>query len=457
MSRDKAVEKTSATAPTRLQMRIAILVLAVGALGARLAAMTGSDDPNYALSAADSTFLGDLQQRAVLYFLDHSDDHTGLAQDRAPASGLPGKAPASVAATGFELTALCIADSHGWLLPGEARDRIDQTLRFATDHLQQEHGWFYHFVDPRSGKRAWKSEVSTIDTALFLQGMLFAREYLGDPETIALVNRIYGRIDWKWALNGALTLSHGWLPETGFIPYRWDSYSELMGMYLLGIGASKQPLPPESWEAWRRGPRAQYDGQTYLRGGPLFTHQYSHAWFDFCDVHDAFADYWQNSTEATLAQRAWCASQSSRFHHWSRDMWGLTASDSARGYVAWGTPGGDGNGTDGTLVPCAPGGSLPFAPRECLADLRRMRDTGPAAVWGRYGFADAFNPETGWVSPDVIGIDDGITLVMAENLRSGLVWHKFMRAPEVRRGMQLAGFLPNTTRVAATLAVAGVH
>ena len=459
MSRDKAGQKTNVPASKPLQRTVAILVLAIVALGVWLPAVAGADSSNYALSSADSAFLADLQQRAVLYFLDHSDDHTGLAQDRAPANGLPGTAPASVAATGFNLTALCIADSHGWLLPGEARDRINQTLRFATDHLQQEHGWFYHFVDQRSGRRAWQSEVSTIDTALFLQGMIFAREYMHDPETIALVNRIYGRIDWRWALHGALTLTHGWFPETGFIPYRWDSYSELMGMYLLGIGASKQPLPPESWEAWRRGPRAEYDGQSYLRGGPLFTHQYSHAWFDFCDVHDAFADYWQNSTEATLAQRAWCASQSSRFHHWSRDMWGVTASDSAHGYTAWGEPDGDGGGggTDGTLVPCAPGGSLPFAPRECLTALRRMREIGGAAVWGRYGFADAFNPETGWVSPDVIGIDNGIILIMAENLRSGLVWRKFMRAPEVQRGMALAGFLPNRQRMTATLAVAGVH
>jgi hypothetical protein len=195
-------------------------------------------------------------------------------------------------------------------------------------------------------------------------------------------------------------------------------------------------------------------GRTYIEGGPLFTHQYAQAWFDFRGRRDAYADYWQNSVDATLAQRAWSTAQHDRFPHWSSELWGLTASDSVRGYVAWGTPlptkAGD-DISDGTLVPCAPGGSLPFAPEECLTALRRMREVGGARVWGRYGFVDAFNPHTGWASPDVIGINVGITLVMAENLRSGLVWRTFMRAPEVQRGMRLAGFSRGTPSEASSV------
>jgi hypothetical protein len=216
-----------------------------------------------------------------------------------------------------------------------------------------------------------------------------------------------------------------------------------MGLYLLGIGAPHRPLPAETWDAWRR-PRAEYAGHNFIQGGPLFTHQYAQAWFDFRDRRDAYADYWQNSVDATLAQRAWFAKQ--RENYWSDDVWGLTASDSVLGYQAWGTPGHDAERSDGTLVPCAPGGSLPFAPRECLNTLERMRVIGGASVWGRYGFADAFNPETGWASPDVIGINVGITLIMAENLRTGMVWDTFMRAPEVQRGMQLAGFKPEQAK-----------
>lgn len=227
-------------------------------------------------------------------------------------------------------------------------------------------------------------------------------------------------------------------------------------MYLLGIGAPKQALPPESWQAWRREPLVRFSGRSFIQCSPLFIHQYAHAWFDFRGRRDAFADYWQNSVDATLAQRSWCAAQKSRFPHWSSNLWGLTASDGARGYMDWGTPGPAKDESDGTLVPCAPAGSLPFAPRECLTALRQMREIGGAAVWGRYGFADAFNPETGWVDSDVIGIDQGITLVMAENLRSGLVWRIFMLAPEVQRGMNLAGFSPMGKPEPSSLTVA-VH
>ncbi len=423
-------------------MGLLLLTATIVMVAPLLATAQRNGSAPFTLTASHNQLLDDLQRRAVLYFTEHCDPETGLARDRAPANGASAKSASSVAATGFALTAWCIADARGWTAPGEALARVRRTLRFVADHHAQERGWFYHFVDAHTGARAWESEASTIDTALFLQGALLAREYLRDAETRALVDRIYARIDWRWALNGGSTLSHGWKPETGFIPHRWDSYSEMMGMYLLGIGAPGNPLPAESWHAWSRRSTASHEGREFIQCGPLFTHQYSHGWFDFRGRRDDYADYWQNSVDATLAQRAWSAHQSRRFPFWSKDVWGLTASDGPRGYMAWGTPGHEPDQSDGTLVPCAPGGSLPFAPRECLTALERMRDIGGPAVWGRYGFADAFNPQTGWTSPDVIGIDVGITLVMAENLRSGLVWQRFMRAPEVQRGMQLAGFEP---------------
>jgi hypothetical protein len=215
----------------------------------------------------------------------------------------------------------------------------------------------------------------------------------------------------------------------------------MLGLYLLGIGAPTRALPANAWQAWQRGPVEHVGVRTFLSGAPLFVHQYTHAWFDFRGCTDGRADYWNNSVEATLAQRDWSSAMSFRFAGWSREMWGLTASDSAHGYVAWGGPADDPGRVDGTLVPSAPAGSLPFAPAECLASLKAMRKLGGDHVWKRYGFVNAFNPQTGWVSPDVIGIDLGITLLMAENFRSGFVWRHFMAADEVRRGMKLAGFV----------------
>ncbi|OIQ90390.1 hypothetical protein GALL_277280 [mine drainage metagenome] len=401
-------------------------------------ATTASPDPS--LTPADLRLLDDIQSRALVYFVDHTDPRTGLTRDRAPANGLPSSAPASIGASGFALAAWTIAVDRGWLPPEAGRREVTSTLSFLLNGADQVHGWFYHYVDVHTGRRAWHSEVSTIDTALLLQGALFAREYFRDPQITTLVDALYRRVDWTWALDGGTTLSLGWRPETGFLPYRWNTYSELLGMVLLGIGAPEHALPPSAWDAWNRGPVVRYDGITYVGAAPLFTHQYSQAFFDFRNRRDEFMNYWQNSVDATFANRAWCADQSSRFPSWSQNLWGLTSSDSAEGYRAWGGPEPDTVAPDGTLVPCAPGGSLPFAPRECLDDLEAMRRAGGSRVWGTYGFADAFNPQTGWVSSDVIAIDQGIMLLMAENLRSGLVWRTFMRAPEVQRALDLAGF-----------------
>lgn len=428
--------------PRKLRVRVVRCITALWLLAlASVAAGQPDGGAHAALSARDASFLDDLQRRAVRYFVEQRDPSTGLTLDRASVDGGIGYSPSSVAATGFGLTAWCIADARGWVPPGEALRRVRQTLRFVVEEHAQKRGWFYHFVDAATGKRVWRSEASTIDTALLLQGALMAREYLHDREVTSLVDRIYARVDWSWALNDGRTLSHGWQPETGFIEYRWDQYAEMLGLYLLGIGAPRDPLPIESWDSWRREPRVSFADRTFIQCSPLFTHQYTHAWFDFRGRRDAYADYWQNSVDATLAQRAWSAAQHTRFKFWSDDFWGLTASDSAHGYMAWGTPSpGQKDVSDGTVVPCAPGGSLPFAPAECIAALRRMREVGGPRAWGRYGFVDAFNPQTGWAAKDVIGINVGITLMMAENLRTGLVWRTFMRAPEVQRGMQLAGF-----------------
>lgn len=395
-------------------------------------------------SAEEEAFLAELQVRAVRFFTEAADPATGLVLDRVRADGRGGgpRAPSSVAATGFGLTAWCIAEHRGWLSPAELRTRVLAALRTLADGHEHERGWFYHFVDAATGRRVWKCEASTIDTALLLQGALLAREHLRDPEVDALVARIYGRVDWRWAQAGERTLVHGWCPETGFLPHRWDNYAELLGLYLLGLGApdAARALPVDAWRAWHRGPWIESGGRRFIQCGPLFTHQYAHGWFDFRGQRDGGIDYWANSVAATLAQRDWSLAQRERYPLWSGALWGLTASDSAGGYVAWGTPGPDPDLSDGTVVPCAPGGSLPFAPRECLDALLGMRRALGGRVWGPYGFADAFNPHTGWIAEDVVAINVGITLVMAENLRGGFVWRTFRNAPEVRRGFERAGF-----------------
>lgn len=395
------------------------------------------------LASAEVEFLDQLEQASFRYFWEAADPQTGLVKDRSRADGPDSRSVASIAATGFGLTALCIGSYRQWVSETQAQDRVRTTLRFLRHRMPHHHGFFYHFVDARTGERLWRSELSSIDTTWLLCGVLTARQHFTDPEIQQLATELYHRVDWPWMLDGGATFAHGWKPESGFLPYRWDTYSELMALYLLALGSPTYPVAAHTWRAWRR-PRLNYEGlQFVFARAPLFVHQYSHAWFDFRGLHDAWTNYFDNSVAATRAHRLFCLKLRERFPLFGPQLWGITASDSAGGYVAWGGPPELGP-LDGTVVPCAAGGSLPFLPQECLQTLRAMRAQFGSKVWQRYGFVDAFNPHTTWVGPDVIGIDVGITLLMAENLRSGFVWTTFMKNPEVRLGLDRAGFKPQT-------------
>jgi hypothetical protein len=234
-------------------------------------------------------------------------------------------------------------------------------------------------------------------------------------------------------------LPHGWSPEIGFLPYRWDYYSEHMMMYLLGLGSSSHPLPAATWDAWKRT-TFEYDGFRYIGSyAPLFVHQYSQAWFDFRGKRDRYADYFKNSMIATEVHRRFCLELTKQFPDYSDDLWGITSSDSQRGYAVWGGPPAIGQ-LDGTVVPSATGGSLPFQPLATLRVLKNIKNRYGSKVWSRYGFVNAFNPLTKWYDTDVIGIDTGITMLMAENMRTRFVWNTFMRNREAQRGFERAGF-----------------
>jgi hypothetical protein len=404
--------------------------------------------PALAYTDTRRDLIEDISRRAFLFFWEQADQHTGLMHDRASADGgydTDGdRNVASIAANGFGLTAYCIGVERGWADLEEARRRTLVTLRFFAEHAKHENGWFYHFMNATSGERMWKSEVSSIDTALLLAGVLTARQYFADDAEIrGLAERIYRRIDFQWMLNGdRLLLSQGYHPEDGFIKSRWDTYCEHSILYLLAIGSPSFPISAESWRAWKR-PLVSYAGLTFVSGGPLFTHQYSHAWVDFRgrrEDAEMRLNYFENSIKATIAHRRFCMDLHGKFRGYSEDLWGITASDSAKGYVAWGGPPPDG-AIDGSVVPCAVAGSLMFTPEICLSALAAMRNRFGPRIWKRYGFVDAFHPTNGWTNRDVIGIDLGISLLSAENLRSGNVWKWFARNPEITMALDRAGLV----------------
>jgi hypothetical protein len=397
--------------------------------------------PDWQLTSEE--LLEEIVSRGFLFFWNEAGKHSGLVRDRALADGRPDKRRiASIAATGFGLSALCIGHQRHYLPRQRIRNRVLTTLNFLLNHVEHVNGVFYHFIDWETGRRVRMSEVSPIDTAILLCGVLTARSYFRDPVISRLASNIYARVNWHWMLNGGKTLAMGWTPEYKFIGARWDTYCELMMMYLLAIAAPIYKISPSTWDAFAR-PTQQFEGYSYISGSdPLFVHQYSHAWFDFRNQRDAYANYFQNSATATYAHKLFCLSLRWRCPDYDQNTWGITASDSRLGYQIWGGPPEIGY-PDGTVVPCCAGGSIPFLPQETIACLANLYNQHGLVAWKRYGFVDAFNPLTGWTDFDVVGINLGITMLMVENHRSGFVWDNFMKTPEARRAMKLVGFRPS--------------
>ena len=422
------------------------------------------------LRKIDVDLLDDISRRSFHYFWEQASPRTGLVFDRAISLGPPEESTnhthvASIAATGFGLAAVCIAQDHRWIGREAARERVLNTMRFLAHEAPQQHGWFYHYLDAETGERAWRSEVSSIDTAFLLAGVLTVRQCMSDqPEVVNLADTIYARVDFPWMMDGNRNyFSHGWTPELEFLPYRWDTYSELLILYVLGIGSPTHPVSGDTWGTWKL-PVVAAGGNSYIGGGPLFIHQYSQAWLDLrdrasgspaaADSSGHVLDYYANSVAATRAQRDYFINLSSRYKGYSTDVWGITASDSTQGYTDWAASS-EHPRIDGTVVPSAAAGSLMFTPDICIPAMRTMLLKYGKSIYGRYGFADAFNPSSGWVSPYVIGIDAGITLLSAENLRTGRVWQWFMANSAPERALELVGLRKPSGRAAASAATAG--
>lgn len=407
------------------------------AVSAPAPASVRGDVPTAAMS--DNQLLDDVEREAVRYFWDNASPDTGLVLDRANNFKDPdlGYSASSIAATGFGLSALVVAARHGWLPQDQVQNRIRTTLQ-TFEKMPNVHGFYYHFVDPKTGQRMWNSELSPIDTTLFLTGALTAAQAYPGTDIEKMAKDLYAKVDWPWMLDGGTTLRMGWTPEHGFIPSRWDHYDESSVMYVLGIGSPTHALPPSTWRNIERH-LVTADGQTFLESPCLFTHQYSQLYMDLRGKTDGQLDYFASSRNATLANREYCIDHANQHAGYGPDSWGITASDGPNGYVAYGVPPGD-TEDDGTIAPTGAVGSYEFTPNLSMQALRHMAvDLGPS-LWGRYGLSDAYNIDKPWFDQDVLGIDQGAELLSIENARTGMVWRLFGENPEVRQALHAIGF-----------------
>ena len=389
--------------------------------------------------------LDDASKRAVRYFIERSHPVTGFTKDRSrnfTELDTEEHTVASIAAIGFALSAYGIAAERGWMPRAEAIKVSRKTLKSLVDLAPKHHGWFYHWINWETGKREWKSEVSTIDSAILWCGMILNAEALRDTEVTNLSNKILDAVDWKYMLtNGGSkpekqTVTMGWHDESAFIPAEWNELSENAMISLLVLGFDKS-APTTVWTGFTRK-EAQAYGQTCITGGPLFLHQMSQVFFDFKNMRDVLGiDYWANSRVVTLLQRHYGKENPKGFKGYSEKLWGLSACDIPSGYGAQGFPGwGDDNGT---LAAPAAIASVMFTPKESMESAEEFLRVFPKA-YGRYGFSGGINATQNWFSQDVIGIDLGQMMLGIENARDGLPNRLFMRNAAIKRGMERAGF-----------------
>ena len=389
----------------------------------------------YELKPAEIKLLEKIERDTLKYFLRHSDPTTGLVRDNSRAGS-----PASIAATGFGLAALAIGADRGWINQDTAKEKILKTLTALELKAENKNGFFYHFLDMKTGKRVWKSEASSIDTALLVAGALTAAQYYPGTEIEVRAKRIYARINWKWMLNNSDLICMGWTPESGFLPYYWDSYNELLILQALALGAPNHPIPAEAWNAWFRNEDEYSDKKIiYSHSGSLFTYQYSHAFIDFRNLSDAGINYFENSVQASLANREYSLEFKDKYKSYNNYSWGLSASIGPGGYKAYGGKPGQGL-QDGTIAPHGAIGSLIFTPKESLDAIKFFYLRLGEKTYKDLGFIGAFNIDKKFYPHEYLGIDQGIILMMIENfLRDGIVWKKFMELDAIKNWVEIAG------------------
>jgi hypothetical protein len=415
--------------------------------------------------------LDTLQRKVFDYFRFEDNPVTGLVADKTQEGS-----PASIAAIGLALAAYAVGVERGYIDRAAARQLTLVTLRFFWNSPQGTgpdatgyKGFYYHFLDMQTGRRVRQCELSTIDTTFLLAGVLSAQAYFTDDsedekEIRTLADGLYRRADWNWARNGRATVTHGWTPEKGFLPYRWEGYDEALLLYALGLGSPTYPLPEESYPAWMSTYLwKKVYGHEFLYAGPLFIHQLSHLWIDFRGIQDSFMrdksiDYFENSRRAAYVQQQYAIQNPLEFRGYGEHCWGITASDGPGwqthrikgiervfyGYLSRGVPFGP---DDGTISPWATVASLPFAPEIVLPALKWFHDID-LRIDRSYGFKASFNPtfpdesgnEHGWVSPCHFGLNQGPIVLMIENYRSELLWRLMRQCTYLSSGLRRAGF-----------------
>lgn len=422
---------------------------------------------DYNLSKSDELMLDTIQRKTFEYFLHESHPEMGIIRDRAAEGAF-----ASIAATGFGLPIYAVAVERKWMSRDEAVNNTLKILNFfadSEDNPQRSHkGFFYHFLDMEKGNRVDKCELSSIDTGILLMGVIFARNYYdgnsaSEKKIRELSAKLLSNLDWTVFNMDAnskqpYTISMAWHPETGTTNWGWHGYTEGLFLYVLAAGTGIDD-PQQHYQGWLNTYewKTPYPELSHVAFPPLFGHQFSQIFIDFRGLSDQYLkvkgiDYFENSRRATLAQQQYAIQNPKGWKGYDAYTWGFTATDGPgskynfgdkkfEGYAGRGATGKDDVvAEDGTIGIYAPICSLPFTPEESLKTIKNIKSKMGNKLWGKYGFYDAFNETANWVDNDFVGIDQGPTILMIENFRTGLVWKYMMKDPIIQQGLEKLNF-----------------
>ncbi|GAB6282733.1 MAG: glucoamylase family protein [Ignavibacterium sp.] len=425
----------------------------------------------YKLSEDEKIFLDTLQYYSFKYFIEESNYENGLVKDRSTKTS-----PSSITAVGFGIVSWAIGAEHNWITRKEAAQRTLNTLRFFYNSDQSPNaistgykGFYYHFLEMDSGKRWRDCELSNIDTGLLFGGIIFARQYYVQNNSVEkeirkLAELILNRADWNFFVlpdtgkYGSL-LSMGWRPEESSNSRGWDGYNEALIIHIIAAGTNLNN-PQKVYKKWLSSYLwdEPYKDFAHVIFPPLFGHQYSHIFIDFRNYFDEYMkekgiDYFENSRRATYTQQKYAIENPLGWKGYDSLTWGITACDGPgskynyddKKFYDYAGRGSSGPKhilfDDGTIAPTAAGGSIPFAPEITIPTLMNMyKKYGSQGLWNKYGLLDAFNPTLNWYNDDYLGIDQGPIVLMIENFRNGFVWKYVMKDPIIQKGLKALGF-----------------